>query len=119
MTENEKFETWFNGQLIGLSQSKSKRDKMLLKLGWSAKAIEVSNSKNVVVGDNTNDLKFMASDGNMYPAEWFAVQQSYDEHDPPKDVLVHGWVIGHTAISLDVASHWTLRSCLPKPAKIK
>ena len=30
------------------------------------------------------DLKFMASDGNMYPAEWFAQWQSYNDHAPPQ-----------------------------------
>ena len=60
------------------------------------------------------DLKFMASDGNMYPAEWFGNWQSFDICFPPTDVLLNYFP------SIANATHWTLESHHPlqKPPKI-
>ena len=62
-----------------------------------------------------NDLKFMASDGNMYPAEWFGEWQAFDKHEPPV-----GLSLCHFPSILN-PTHWRLNvngRHPPKPKKI-
>ena len=56
------------------------------------------------------DLKFMASDGNMYPAEWFGQWQSFEERQPPEAEHRHVHWKGY--------EYWTLIPREPKTKKI-